>query len=210
VTAPRRFAGVVGSVLVVSLFVFATVAAGTPLVTHERTGATSETTPTDQTAATAAPAPAGPTDATAEKTLLVTDAETGRALLAVSVSNGTFVGLEYTHSVEKTEVLDGYRVNGTRLEMTKMVFNSFGAGLPSRVEVNRTGDGSFVFDPNGTYESLYVAPGDVAGHELVVGDRRYDLVALSDERTVELRVVAGDFHVLSAATGDSLALSTLP
>lgn len=113
---------------------------------------------------------------------------TGEPLLAREATNDTFVALEYTHSVEKTRVLDGYRVRGDRLEMTRMEFESYGAGLPARVAVNRTPNGSFVFDPAGSFEELYVQPGRVAGHVLHVGDRRWDLVALANASTVRLHV----------------------
>ncbi|WP_170977304.1 DUF1850 domain-containing protein [Halorussus salinisoli] len=123
-----------------------------------------------------------------QRLLVVEDVETGERLLAVPVSEGTTVALNYTHSVEKTPVLDVYEVNGTRLEMVRMEFRSYGAGLPSRADVNVTDDGTFVFDPEGSYEQLYVKPGTIAGHELIVGDRTFDLVALSDARSVNVYV----------------------
>ncbi|WP_135830013.1 DUF1850 domain-containing protein [Halorussus halobius] len=123
--------------------------------------------------------------------MVVADAETGERLLAVPVTEGTTVALNYTHSVEKTPVLDVYAVDGTELEMVRMEFRSYGAGLPARADVTITENGTFVFDPEGSYERLHVTPGRVAGHELVVGDRTYDLVDLSDARTVTIRVAAG-------------------
>jgi hypothetical protein len=122
-----------------------------------------------------------------ERVLVVADADTGETVLALPVSEGTRVTLAYTHSVEKTPVRDVYAVDGSRLEMVRMEFESYGAGLPSRADVTRE-NGSFVFDPGGSYRHLFVHPGDVAGHELVVGDRRYDLVDLSGGESVELFV----------------------
>ncbi|RDI71883.1 DUF1850 domain-containing protein [Halopelagius longus] len=119
--------------------------------------------------------------------LVVSDAETGEDLLTVPVSEGTTVAIEYTHSVEKTQVIDEYTVRGDELEMTRMVFHSFGAGLPARADVRHV-NGSYVFDPPGSYEEFYVKPGHVAGHELRVGDETYDLVALSDARSVRLSI----------------------
>lgn len=119
--------------------------------------------------------------------LVVSDAETGEELLTVPVSEGTTVALEYTHSVEKTTVVDEYTVRGDRLNMTRMVFHSYGAGLPARADVEKV-NGSFVFDPGGSYEEVFVKPGHVAGHELHVGDETYDLVELSDARSVRLSI----------------------
>ena len=117
--------------------------------------------------------------------LVVADAETGERYLTVPVPNGTEVGLEYTHSVEQSQVYDGYTVRGDRLVNTRMEFESYGWGLPSRVNVTEV-NGTFVYDPPGSLERLTVAPGEIAGHTLVVGDQRFDLVALSNGRSVDL------------------------
>ncbi|WP_299330994.1 DUF1850 domain-containing protein [Haloplanus sp.] len=119
--------------------------------------------------------------------LVVEDAETGETYLDTPVANGSTVALEYTHSVEKTRVYEAYTVRDDRLEMTRMEFESYGWGLPSGANVTRT-NGTFAYDPPGSYERLTVAPGAVAGHRLHVDDRTYDLVALSDGRSVTLSV----------------------
>lgn len=119
------------------------------------------------------------TTASAERTLVVTDGDTGERLLEIPVDDGQEVTLAYTHSVEKTPVQDIYVVDGTTIRMDRMVFHSHGAGLPSDEPIERTDDG-FVVHSDETYDELGVVPSPVAGHELVVGDERYDLVALSD------------------------------
>ena len=122
-----------------------------------------------------------------ERVLVVADAETGETYLETPVENGTVVALEYTHSVEKTRVYEAYTVHDDRLVMSRMEFESFGWGLPSRAEVTRE-NGTFIYDPPGSYERLTVAPGRIAGHRLHVGDRTYDLVAVSDTRSVTLSI----------------------
>lgn len=124
-----------------------------------------------------------------EGCLVVENATSGTALLTRPVANGTPVVLTYTHSVEKTRVVDGYAVRGDRLRMVRMEFASYGAGLPARADVNRTDDGAFVFDPAGAYRELYVQPGRVAGHVLRVGSVSVDLVALSGGDGVRLHLV---------------------
>ncbi|SIR56583.1 hypothetical protein SAMN05421858_2852 [Haladaptatus litoreus] len=127
-------------------------------------------------------------DEQGDKVLVVADAETGEPILVTPVKNGTQVTLAYTHSVEKTPVRDVYAVDGIELEMTEMRFQSYGAGLPANADVT-TENGWFVFDPPGRYAQISVAPGDVANHELRVGDERYDLAALSGGESVELFVI---------------------
>ncbi|SDL89335.1 hypothetical protein SAMN04487949_0087 [Halogranum gelatinilyticum] len=121
--------------------------------------------------------------------LVVEDAETGETLLTVPVEEETVVALEYTHSVEKTPVLDVYAVRDDELVMTRMEFESFGWGLPARANVTNE-NGTFVFDPEGSFSELYVTPGTVADHRLHVGDRTYDLVTVAGgEHSVRLHVV---------------------
>ncbi|AEH35815.1 DUF1850 domain-containing protein [Halopiger xanaduensis] len=138
--------------------------------------------------------------ATDEKTLVVADADTGERLLEAPVDDGTEVTLAYTHSVEKTPVEDIYVVDGTELRMDRMVFYSHGAGLPTNEPIEETEDG-FVVYPNASYAELNVVPGSVAGHELVVGDERYDLVARSDGPVV----LSVDERDLSDRLSDPLA-----
>lgn len=114
-----------------------------------------------------------------EQRLVVTD-EDGSVLIDEPVEDGDEVRLEYTHSVEKTLVSDIYIVNGTALESTRMEFDSYGAGLPSNADVERTDDGRFVTETEGIHERIVVSPGEIAGHTLTVNDTTYDLVALAD------------------------------
>lgn len=122
-----------------------------------------------------------------ECVLAVEDATTGERYLATPVENGTRVGLEYTHSVERSRVYDEYVVHGDRLELTRMEFESYGWGLPAGANVTEE-NGTFVYEPDGAVDELTVKPGRIAGHRLHVGDRTYDLVALSDARSVRIHL----------------------
>lgn len=127
------------------------------------------------------------TGAATEPVLVVTDDE-GNELLAVPVDSDTEIAIEYTHSVERTLVTDVYVVSDGALVTDRMVFSSYGAGLPSDAEVTRVGD-RYVYSPSEQrHETLTVATGFVAGHELVVGDERYDLADRADGGTVQLRI----------------------
>ena len=132
-------------------------------------------------------AASGQSPATENRTLVVADAETNASLLEVPVADGDELTLAYTHSVEKTAVEDVYEVDGTTLQMDRMVFSSYGAGLPSEAAVNRTDEG-FVVSVDRSFDRIHVSPGSIAGHVLQVGDECYDLVALSEESTVVLFV----------------------
>lgn len=129
----------------------------------------------------------GGSDDPADLAVVVTDGE-GETLLAVPVEPGDSVVLAYTHSVEKTPVRDVYEVRESGLVLTRTEFQSYGAGLPSTADVTLE-NGTFVHEVPATDPGpLAVSPGEVAGHELVVGDERIDLVDRADGETVVLAV----------------------
>lgn len=127
---------------------------------------------------------------TTESVLVVDDIETGETYLVEPVDTGSTVGLEYTHSVEKSRVYDGYRVDGETLVNTRMEFESYGWGLPARVNVT-TVNGTFVYAPDepiAELAQLSVSPGRIAGHTLIVDGTRYDLVSRTDGRDVSIHI----------------------
>ena len=122
--------------------------------------------------------------------LVVEDIETGERYVAEPVNDGSTVALEYTHSVEKSRVYDEYRVDGQTLVNTRMEFESYGWGLPARVNVTNV-NGTLVYDPDEPITELaelLVSPGRIAGHELIDDARRYDLVAVTDGNDVRLHI----------------------
>jgi len=121
---------------------------------------------------------------------VVEDIETGERYVAEPVNDGSTVALEYMHSVEKSRVYDEYRVDGRTLVNTRMEFESYGWGLPARVNVTNV-NGTLVYDPSEPItelERLSLSPGRIAGHTLIVDDRQYDLVAVTDGNDVTLHI----------------------
>ncbi|QHS15751.1 DUF1850 domain-containing protein [haloarchaeon 3A1-DGR] len=125
-----------------------------------------------------------------EAVLVVEDVETGERYLTEPVNDGSTVALEYTHSVEKSRVYDEYRVDGTTLVNTRMEFESYGWGLPARVDVTNV-NGTLVYDPDEPItelDDLAVSPGRIADHTLIVDGRRHDLVAAAGGSDVRLHI----------------------
>lgn len=120
------------------------------------------------------------------QTLVV--ATSGSELLSTPVDEGSTVVIEYTHSVERTLVRDIYTVENGVLVMTRMEFSSFGAGLPAQAEVT-VENGRYVYEPPATrYDPLRITTGSIADHDMVVDGQRYDLAAMAEQNTVELRI----------------------
>ena len=122
--------------------------------------------------------------------LVVEDIDTGERYITQPVEDGSVVALEYMHSVEKSRVYDEYRVDGQTLVNTRMEFESYGWGLPSRVNVTNV-NGTLVYDPAEPIvelETLSVSPGRIANHTLIIEDTRYDLVARTNARDVRIYI----------------------
>lgn len=123
-----------------------------------------------------------------EPVLVVTD-ETGEDLLRSPVDSGDTVVLEYMHSVEKTTVRDVYEVRPTGLVMTEMEFSSYGYGLPSTAPINMTDEGTFIYNVTpGDPDSLRVATGEIADHDLVIDGDRVDLAGIASYDSVVIAV----------------------
>ena len=122
--------------------------------------------------------------------LVVADSETGEVYLSEPVDNGSTVGLEYMHSVEKSRVYDEYQIDGTALVNTRMEFESYGWGLPARVDVENV-NGTLVYEPDKPItelRTLSVSPGRIAGHTLLVDGQRHDLVAATNASDVRIYI----------------------
>lgn len=139
-----------------------------------------------------------------QTTLVVTDTETGEQVIETDVTEGTPVHLEYTHSVERTPIIESYEVSGTELAEEKIIFRSFGAGLPATANMTVTDEG-YVVHSNETYDSLTVALDPIPNHTLVVNEQEYHLlekangsvsIAVEQQSFLEtaLTSVAGDLH----------------
>ena len=121
-------------------------------------------------------------------TVLVVTDDDGAELATVPVEEGDTITLEDTHSVERTLVTDSYRVSDGALVSERMLFSSFGAGLPSEADVERIGNRYVYYPPEQRYEQLSVSTGPVADHDLVVRGERYDLAGMADNGTVQFRI----------------------
>ncbi|MFC6811066.1 DUF1850 domain-containing protein [Natrialbaceae archaeon GCM10025810] len=130
-----------------------------------------------------------PSSAGGEHRIVVEDADSGETVWSSPVDDGDPVAVEYTHSVHKSEVIERYEVDADDdvFRSDRMIFSTYGAGMPSQADVERTDDGRFVYRTDGSKEDLRIKPGSVAGHELVVDGERHDLVEISNEKAVIIR-----------------------
>lgn len=92
------------------------------------------------------------------------------------------LSLAYTHSVERTPVVEIYEADARGLRLVRMEFVSQGAGLPTEGFV-REGD-RFVLRTDRLLRDLPVRVSALARPQLLVAGRSLDLVALAGEGAV--------------------------
>jgi hypothetical protein len=109
----------------------------------------------------------------------VVDARTSRVLWHRASEPGELIELRYQHSVERTPVVEVFRIERDGLHLVLMRFSSQGAGLPTEGYV-REGD-HFVLRTDRRVGDLGLRVSQVAGQHLVAGADRVDLVALAGD-----------------------------
>jgi hypothetical protein len=117
--------------------------------------------------------------------LRVAAAGGGRVLRIGGVGPGMSVELRYGHSVERTPIVEVYRVEPDGLWFVEMRFVSQGAGLPTEGYVRE--GGQFVLRRRRHVGVLSLRLSAIAGHRLRVGDQEIDLVrAFADGQAVTI------------------------
>lgn len=101
--------------------------------------------------------------------------------------------ISLTHSVEKTEWADFFRVNAANdLTMTHTRFESFGWGYPYSAadgKLTHTEDGKFILEMNRPYRVVNLRISEQAMPHLLHDKDNYDLIALFGQGTaVDIKV----------------------
>ncbi len=94
---------------------------------------------------------------------------------------GEGFSLTYNHSVEKTPVVEIYKVklNGGFI-MDKTIFESYGAGLPLETRNFSSENGKFILDDmNIKIKDLRVRVSRTPGQIIKIGEKKYDLQEVS-------------------------------
>ena len=68
--------------------------------------------------------------------LVICDRESGKAYAELDISDGEEFSVSFIHSVNITEVVDVYFVDGGTIVCDKCIYSSFGAGMPTEWEEN--------------------------------------------------------------------------
>lgn len=107
------------------------------------------------------------------KSLIIKDFFTGNIKYIHRVNKNFYMGVVYTHSVEKTETSEWYKENNNKLVLMEQRYKSLGAGLPSNspYKFEKTDDGYRLYDINKEMDQVVYRTGAViANHKLIIND----------------------------------------
>ena len=119
--------------------------------------------------------------------LVVSDSDTDRVLYSTAVSEGTTVELSYTHSVERSPVIERYQITDGTLRQTTIIFESYGWGLPTGAEIHEI-EGQFHAPMDRTYDELMITPGPIADQQLSVDGTDLALYELAGRSSVRITI----------------------
>lgn len=117
--------------------------------------------------------------------LVLTDCDSGKTLLRLSVAVGTEFSVEFMHSINRTPVRDVYEIRtGGRIFNTQCVYYSFGTGVQTQLnegETLRYQDGAMVISGIETDRTgmIYMIRQN-STHVLRVDDQAFFLPDLTD------------------------------
>ncbi|MBI3998183.1 MAG: DUF1850 domain-containing protein [Armatimonadetes bacterium] len=111
--------------------------------------------------------------------LRVTEPRSGRVLWRARGTPGDLIELRYLHSVERTPIVEVFRADADGMWLVMMRFTSQGAGLPTEGYTREGGE--FVLRTNRRVGALQVRVSEIAGHQLIAGRERVDLVVLAGD-----------------------------
>lgn len=126
------------------------------------------------------------------KVLLATDFKTGTYIKSWKASNGGSFTIEYTHSVQLTQVTESYVIKENKIILMESYFQSYGAGLPATTpyKFEITEKGFRIYDINQVMEDLIYRTGaERANHKLIIKNKEYVFLDFTEPRSaVEFNV----------------------
>ena len=108
--------------------------------------------------------------------LLVFDRDSGKVYAKYDIGNGEEFSISFVHSVNLTEVTDGYYVDGEFIVCDKCIYSSFGAGMPTEWDeswqVSYDGDKMTISGLNLRQKTVTYIVGTVYDHILRIGGEK--------------------------------------
>lgn len=118
----------------------------------------------------------------AGKSLVLTDADTGKVYAKYPISDGDEFSVTFTHSVNKTDVTETYEFRDDEIWLTGCIYYGFGAGVATEMEkgweLSYGEDGSMIISGiEMKMNALTYKVGTVSDHTLRIND---EVISLRD------------------------------
>jgi hypothetical protein len=124
------------------------------------------------------------------------DAE-GRQIAVLVLADARF-SHRFTHSIHKTPVDEEYRIEGNRLELYAVRYDTYGVGMPSDEGGNfRIENGRFVIDLRRSFDRIDIRVSHLPGHGISIGGSFFPFTAYA---------AAEDLITLKAGTSIQFSL----
>lgn len=112
--------------------------------------------------------------------LILRNGDTGKMYAAYPVNEGDEFSVTFVHSVNRSPVTDVYQIRGGAIYVTRTIYYSFGAGVPSQLEPGQTlqygADGSLIVSGFERWlDNLSYIVGTVSDHTLSIGQKSVSL-----------------------------------
>ncbi len=120
------------------------------------------------------------------KVLKARDFRTDEYLKAWTIKNKDNFSVNYTHSVQLTEVKELYQVEGSKIILRETYFKSYGAGLPATTsyDFEITEEGFRIYNINEIITNLIYRTGaERADHRMLIHGREIRFLDFSKPRT---------------------------
>ena len=134
--------------------------------------------------------------------LAVSDARTGRPLLALPIEKGEAFYLRYTHSVNLSDVTDGMEWNGETIMVRSTLFKAYGVGMPVLADgignaFANTPDGFLITGIDRPESEILLLTQEVPNNRLLYRDREINLLSRCGSGTLlRIRVICASFLFL--------------
>jgi hypothetical protein len=115
-----------------------------------------------------------------EKSLVLSNADTGEVYASYPLAEGDTFGVEFIHSVNKSPVRDIYEIRDGAIWNTQCIYYGFGAGVEEILLEGETltyGDNGemIVSDIDTQMDHMVLVVGTISDHTLYIGDETVSL-----------------------------------
>ncbi|MCI8336745.1 MAG: DUF1850 domain-containing protein [Peptococcaceae bacterium] len=145
--------------------------------------------------------------------LILENGETDEVIYATLAADGFEFAVSFIHSVNKSDVIEGYRIEEGNIFAEWCKYSSFGAGMPTELgdgEILTYEDGKMMISHmhRGVPNLSYIV-GTVYDHYLYIGDEKINLCDLTPRNTKVRFLVEKKYHIGFPCKEETVGISII-